>query len=238
MLSFKAIETGYKKSLHQPFTYDLEKGERLMIIGANGSGKSTFLKTINGIIPKLSGQILWEDVSITSLSMMERAQKVSTVNTQRPSIPFMRGFDLVLMGRFPHNQFSYAQRSDIDLVHKTFSDLEMSHLSDKLIQECSDGELQLLCIAQAIVQAAPIMLLDEITSHLDVKNTSRVMQVLCQWVADHSSCMIMATHDLHVVKKYATKFLLFKNDNIQVIENNQEIGLPELEMLLQDEKVL
>ena len=144
----------------------------------------------------------------------------------------MKGFDLVSMGRFPHNHFSYSSPSDINLVNQIFSEMAIGYLSDKLIQECSDGELQLLCVARAVVQSTPVMLLDEITSHLDVRNTSQVMELLSKWVTTNSSCIIMATHDLHTVKKYSSKVLLFKEQELRLISNVDQFSIGDLEQLI------
>ena len=116
MLQLEAIETGYKNPFHEPFTTYIERGEFLMVIGANGSGKSTFLKTICGITSLLNGQILLEGNILSKMSLKERALKVSFVNSSRPSISFMTGFDLALMGRFPHNNFTCSNPSDIEIL--------------------------------------------------------------------------------------------------------------------------
>lgn len=226
MIQLKNVEIGYASSLLKVDFSRLESGIAYALVGANGSGKSTFLKTIAGQIPTLAGEILMNDFSLSELTSNNKAKLIAFVPSRFPELANMRSEDFIGLGRTPYlNALGRLTENDKLIVKASMSELNIQHLADKMISELSDGEKQLCGIARAICQETPIILLDEPTSFLDYKNKKIVLEKINQLAKKR--CVIFSSHDLEMVHRTMSNFLVV-NQFAQSIELQTNLTLEDL----------
>jgi len=199
----------------------LNKGELACIMGPNGIGKSTFIRTIAGLQDPISGAVTINNTNIHLISNKERAKLLSVVLTGRPTSNFMTVRDLVELGRYPHTNWQHALGVDDKLiVDRAIAAVDLESESDKLVAELSDGNAQKAMIARALSQDAELIVLDEPTIHLDLRNKLMVLKLLADLSKKYNKSILLASHDLNMMSQLADKLWLFQEDKII-------IGIPE-----------
>ncbi|WP_332448814.1 ABC transporter ATP-binding protein [Methanoculleus sp.] len=175
-------------------TLPVEEGSVFSLLGPNGTGKSTLLKCMAGLIAPSHGRVLLDGRDIGGMQPHEIARRVGFVpQTQVSPFPF-RVRDIVLMGRAPHlSPFAAPSPQDETVAADALDRVGVSHLADRPCTAISGGEWQLVLIARAIAQRPGVLLLDEPTSHLDLGNQMRVLDVI-RGLAEDGITIIVATH--------------------------------------------
>jgi iron complex transport system ATP-binding protein len=213
ILEVNGVEFQYKsKEVLKDIKFHLERNEILSILGPNGVGKTTLLKCMNAILKPKSGVILIEDEDILKLEQIEIARRVGYV-PQRCEPARLTVFDAVLLGRMPHIKWNVSTE-DIMLVESTIKKLNLEHVALRYIDELSGGELQKVGIARAIAQNPKLLLLDEPTSSLDLKNQLDILDTVRDVVRNENVSAIMTMHDLNLAFRYSDKFIFLKNGTI------------------------
>lgn len=197
------------------------KGSLIALVGANGSGKSTLLKTLVGLQNPISGEIKIGGKALKEYARNELAQKLSFVGTHYDMHAMMRVHQVVSYGRYPYtNILGNLQENDKHIIRKAMHDTGIFHLRDAFISEISDGEKQRVLIARSLAQDTDIILLDEPTAFLDVKNKFEILHLLGRLAHEKSKVIIFSSHDLQIV--LGTADLLWFIDKKQIIQ-----GMPE-----------
>jgi iron complex transport system ATP-binding protein len=178
----------------QNLSFSVSRGELICFLGPNGTGKSTLLKCMNGILKPSGGEVYLDGDNLKSLSRGEIARKIGFVPQSQLSVfPFLVR-DVVVMGRTPHMaMFSSPSRGDRAIAEEVMESIGISHLADKSCNMISGGEWQLVLIARALTQQPDILILDEPTSHLDMGNQQRILNVV-HALAFSGLTVIMASH--------------------------------------------
>lgn len=189
--------------------FAVEAGELLAILGPNGVGKTTLLKCINAIHKPGSGAVLVEGRDVLRLRPAEIAASIGYVAQKNEAARFTV-FDAVLMGRTPHLRWK-VRDSDLKIVDAALRRLGLEHLQLRYIDQLSGGELQKVAIARALVQEPRLLLLDEPTSSLDLRNQIAILTMLRRVVDEHGIAGVMTMHDLNTALRFAHKFLLLKD---------------------------
>ncbi|MBC17374.1 MAG: iron ABC transporter ATP-binding protein [Desulfovibrio sp.] len=192
--------------------FNLRGGELLAILGPNGVGKTTLLKCINAIHSPSSGKVMVEDRDVLAMTPDEIALGIGYV-AQKCEAARLTVFDAVLMGRKPHIRWRVGEH-DLKIVDSAIRRLHLDSLSLRYIDQLSGGELQKVAIARAMVQEPKLMLLDEPTSSLDLKNQIDILTMLRRVVDEHRISAVMTMHDLNTALRYADKVLFLKNGRI------------------------
>ncbi len=144
---------------------EIRSGELTCLIGSNGIGKSTLLKTLTGFLPKLDGRLLLDGREIDGLTTRERSKLISIVLTYKPDVQNLSVTEMVGMGRMPYTGFwGKLGVEDQTIVAQSIEMVGITKLKDRMIQTLSDGERQKVMIAKALAQQTPIILLDEPTA--------------------------------------------------------------------------
>ena len=199
----------------------LQHGKLTCLMGPNGIGKSTLIKTLTGVLPPVSGDVVIGSQKINSLNHLQKAQTIAVVLTERPSTGYMNVRELVSLGRFPYTNWQNSfSKEDIEIVDNAIKAVGLSDQSNSPLSELSDGNFQKAIIGRALAQDTSILVLDEPTIHLDVNNKTIVIKLLRELSKDANRSILLSTHDLELAMSFADKLWLF-SDN-EIIE-----GLPE-----------
>ena len=213
-ISCQKLTCGYNgKAVIEEIDLELEPGQIIALLGPNGSGKTTLLRTITGEIPVISGSLAISGQASTELSARDRAKQVAFVPAEeRSEFPFL-GREIVAMGRFPHSEGLFDSEDDKRITAEAMELAECSELADRSIMNVSAGEKQRILIARALAQKAPILLLDEPTSHLDPGHQVSVVK-LARRLAESGLAILTALHDLNLAAHMADAAMLLKDSRV------------------------
>lgn len=193
-------------------SFSLGKHQLTAIMGPNGSGKTTLLRCLNGILEPASGSVSLLDEPISKFSRREVARSISYV-AQRNEPGRMTVFDAVLLGRKPHMGLRVS-KEDLRLTQAAIHRLGLENLSMRYTDSMSGGEYQKVCIARALVGEPRVMLLDEPTASLDLKNQLATLRLLRTIAHGHDMSVLVTMHDLNTAFRYADRFLFLKGGSI------------------------
>ena len=209
----KELTFGYdEKLVLDHLSFEVSKGEILAILGPNGSGKTTLLKCLNMLL-KPKGSFFIDSFDISKFNEKEIAKFVGYVpQIHSPVFPY-KVIDVVVSGRTPYLGFSTPTKKDYDYAYNVLNKLGLTHLADKPYTQLSGGQLRLVLIARALVQQPKVLLLDEPTSHLDLKNKVLVLKILRE-VTSENITVIMSEHDPSLASIFSDKILLMCNGKI------------------------
>ena len=193
-------------------SFSLDRGKVLCILGINGAGKSTLLKCLNRILTPRRGTVLLDGESLNHMSRMKLARRVGHVPQRAPDTR-LSVFETVLMGRKPHMGWK-TELHDYDVVEEIIRKIGLESLAMRPAGDLSGGELQKVVIARALAQTPKMLLLDEPTSSLDLKNQLEVMGLIRDIVKTEGLSAIVAIHDLNIAVRFGDDFLLIKDHRI------------------------
>lgn len=227
VLSTHQLSIGYSKKgkntvVQSDLNLELKAGELVCLIGPNGTGKSTLLRTISGIQKPLNGKIDINDIDIKSISNHEKALKIALVLTDRIEIENATVHDIVSYGRHPYsNWWGKVSEFDHQLVTEAIEMVHLSHKINVCLSELSDGERQRVMIAKSLAQDTPIIMLDEPTAHLDLPNRVEIMLLLHKLTHRTGKAVLLSTHELDMALQAADRIWLITS------ETGVECGVPE-----------
>lgn len=193
-------------------SFTVARGEVVAILGTNGTGKTTLLKCLNRILQPQSGAVMIEGQSLTAFSRNTLAQKLGYVEQQRQGSR-ATVFNAVLMGRKPYIRWDVTAE-DMAIANQALAMLGLSDLALRHLDELSGGELQKVVIARALAQQPEILLMDEPTSSLDLKNQMEVLQITRRISRENDIAVVVAMHDLNLALRFAERFILLKDGAI------------------------
>jgi iron complex transport system ATP-binding protein len=205
-------------------SFAVEKGEVLAILGTNGTGKTTLLKCLNRILTPAAGAVLIKDEPTSAFSRNALAQKMGYVEQQR-SGSRATVFNTVLLGRKPYIRWDITQ-NDMAIAAQALETLGLEEYALRYLDELSGGELQKVVIARALAQEPEILLMDEPTSSLDLKNQLEVLNLVRQISRNRGIAAVVAMHDLNLALRFADRFILLKDKTIYAA-GGSEVMTPE-----------
>lgn len=215
-LEVRNLEFQYRGATARPVLrqigFSVEKGEILMILGPNGVGKTTLLKCLNRIYSPKTGSVLVNRRDISAMGAGEVARHIAYV-AQNNAGARLTVFDAVLMGRTPHIRIK-AGPEDLEKTHGVMAHLNLTHMGTKYLDCLSGGELQKVAIARALVQETGVLLLDEPTASLDLKNQTEILSLIRHIARDHGMAVVMTMHDLNAALRYGDKYLCLKEGRV------------------------
>jgi iron complex transport system ATP-binding protein len=189
------------------------RGELTVLLGPNGVGKSTLLRTLAGLLPPLGGGMLLEDEDLARLRVDERARRVAVVLTDRVQAGLLSAWELVALGRHPHTPMSgKLAAADVAVVGWALAAAGAAALADRPVAELSDGERQRLLTARALAQEPSLMLLDEPTAFLDAPSRVALTGLLRRLARERDMTVVASTHDLELALRVADHVWLLDRD--------------------------
>jgi iron complex transport system ATP-binding protein len=210
-----------KEKIFEGINLEVNKSDVLCILGPNGTGKSTLIKCINGLLNLDSGNIFLNSTNISEMAKTDLAKMVGYIPQSHSSTFAFSVFDVVLMGRAPHlNVTSVPGRKDFKIADKAIESLGISYLKDKTYTEISGGEKQMVLLARVLAQEPKLLLLDEPTSHLDFGNQIRTLDVINR-LSQNGLSIVMTSHYPDHAFLSSNKVAIMKDGGIM------DIGEPE-----------
>ena len=212
-----------KDKIFEDINFTLEDKDVLCILGPNGTGKSTLIKCINGLLKLNKGNILFQNNDIKTMSKVELAKIMGYVpQTHRSTFAFSVS-DVVLLGRAPHLGLTDSPgEKDIKIARKSMEDLGILHLEDKPYTEISGGERQLVILARVLTQQPQMLLLDEPTSHLDFGNQIRTLNIIKK-ISKSGLSVIMTSHYPDHAFISSNKVAILNNGSLMAIGDPEEV---------------
>lgn len=221
-LSIGYLEKKNKRFVAENINSTIYSGELTCLLGANGIGKSTLMRTMAGFQPKLDGNVYIQHKEIESYKERDLATVVSVVLTEKFDIKNMTARQLIGLGRSPYTGFwGNLSNADNKIIDQAISLMKIENLAPRMIHTLSDGERQKVMISKALAQETPIILLDEPTAFLDFPSKVEIMQLLHQLSRSTNKTIFLSTHDLELALQIADKIWLMDK------ENGIKIGTPE-----------
>ena len=212
--------------------FSLKKGEFTSIIGINGIGKSTLLRTLGGVQPSLEGTILINGEPLESLTGLALATEMSVVLTDPLASKNLTVKELIGLGRQPYtNWLGLLTNKDVLIIEEAIQKIGLESVQDRKCFELSDGQLQKVLIARALAQDTPIILLDEPTTHLDLYHKVLVLKTMKQIAHELQKTVIYTTHEIDLAIQLCDKMLILDHPEshfgtpCELIENNSFQGL-------------
>lgn len=224
VISLSQLSVGYTPShpVISDINLELRSGQLACLIGENGIGKSTLLKTLTGFLPKLKGSLLLGNRDIESFSQRELARQVSIVLTQKPDVQNLTIEEIIGLGRSPYTGFFGRLRAeDRKVVDDAIATMGIEKLRGRMIHTLSDGERQKVMIAKALAQETPIILLDEPTAFLDFPSKAETFQSLQRMAHERDKLILLSTHDLELAVRFADSLLEVKKGALQAVSASE-----------------
>ena len=203
MLETKNLSVGYiknnqKQVIVSDISIDVTKNKLIALIGKNGSGKSSFIKTLIGINNKLDGNIFISNKNLNEFSQKELSTKIAYVSSQIIEQNNLTVYNLISLGRLPYtNWFGFLKANDNNKIDEIIDKLNIDNLKDKQFSQLSDGEKQKVLIARALVQDTKIIILDEPSSHLDLAGKYELTNLLKTISETENKIIIFSSHDIN-----------------------------------------
>jgi iron complex transport system ATP-binding protein len=203
LLEARALSFAYAPSLPEVVceaTLALRRGTLAALIGANGSGKSTMIRLLAGLLAPARGAVLFDGVPLTQIAARQRARRIAYVPQTTATVFPLTALEVVLTGRSPYaTRFRFENARDIAVAQDALAAVDAAHLAARSVTELSGGERQLVSLARALAQEPDCLLLDEPAGALDLKHRAGLMRHLRRLRDERNLTALMVTHDLQLL---------------------------------------
>lgn len=235
MLELKNTSIGYTEPLILNANTRLCQGELCLLVGDNGVGKSTLMKTILGQVPPLEGEIFINDKNLKLLDFNEIAKQIAVVFSKKDIPQHYTLVDLISLGRYTHYPY-YFELSEADKtrVNQVIDRLHLGQYWDYPLTALSDGNLQKAFIGRALVQDTPMIILDEPTTFLDEKNKLMILHLLRSLAEEEKKCILFSSHDWRLAMPFAHKMWWITKKKLRsgIVEWEEPIPPPPIDDVL------
>lgn len=203
---------------------ELHKGELIGLIGANGIGKSTLLRTLTKVQPELEGEILINEKNLSEYNSLELAKTLSIVLTESIVSKNLSAIELIALGRQPYtNWIGSLSREDHDKIDSAVLYTQIENYKDKKCYELSDGQLQKVLIARALSQDTDIIILDEPTTHLDIYHKAYVLTLLKTLAEDTNKTILFSSHEIDLAIQLCDKLIVMTENQVLIESPGEHI---------------
>ncbi len=218
IVSTTSLSIGYhSKSEHnsiaENLNLNLASGQLISLVGANGIGKSTLLRTLTGIQKPLKGAVFLNEKNIHDFNSLELAKHLSLVLTEKLPQSNLTVYELIALGRQPYtNWLGNLSSEDHQKINQAIELTHIEHLVTKKHHEISDGQLQIVLIARALAQDTPLIVLDEPTTHLDLQHKVAVFRLLKNLSKETDKCILFSTHDIDLAIQLSDEMIVMTEE--------------------------
>jgi iron complex transport system ATP-binding protein len=221
ILSTSNLSIGYqskkkKNIIAENLNLTFEEGKLISLVGGNGIGKSTLLRTITGIQKPLAGTVTLKEKEIHLYDSLSLAQNLSLVLTEKLPPSNLTVFELIALGRQPYtNWLGKLSAEDLEKINQAITLTHIEHLLDKKHHEISDGQLQIVLIARALAQDTPLIILDEPTTHLDLFHKVSIFKLLKKLSQETNKCILFSTHDIDLAIQLSDEMIVMSESSVE-----------------------
>lgn len=223
MIEVKNLSAGYfGQKIIKDVTLEFRPGEVLVLLGPNGSGKSTFLKTALGLLPLISGEILYDGVNMKQMKRKEIAQKAAFLSQSR-NTPSIQALKMVLHGRFPY--LSYPRqysKEDREIAKRAMELTGSDEYALSNVSELSGGQRQGVYLAMALAQDTETIFMDEPTTYLDINRQLQIMKTAKQ-LAKEGKAVVLVLHDIALALGGADRVAVFADGQLRTCDTPQAV---------------
>lgn len=220
LLECKDLLVGYGKALPSmkfPFDFSLASGNVVALMGENGCGKSSLLKTFAGLLAPVAGEVSLEGKFLTEWAPRERAQEISLVRMSSAVPPRMSVSEFVRLGRSPYSGiFDSRTEEDNRIVENSMALLDVANFANRPIAELSDGERSRVFLAEAVAQQVKILLLDEPNAFLDIPRSHALFRLLKKIAVERQMGIVVSTHSVEYAERYCDKIMVVNGGTVKV----------------------
>ena len=220
LLECKDLLVGYGKALPSmkfPFDFSLASRNVVALMGENGCGKSSLLKTFAGLLAPVAGEVSLEGKSLTEWAPRERAQEISLVRMSSAVPPRMSVSEFVRLGRSPYSGiFDSRTEEDNRIVENSMALLDVANFANRPIAELSDGERSRVFLAEAVAQQVKILLLDEPNAFLDIPRSHALFRLLKKIAVERQMGIVVSTHSVEYAERYCDKIMVVNGGTVKV----------------------
>ena len=218
---------------------NLARGKLIALIGENGIGKSTLLRTLTGIQKPLSGTVFLNEKDIQTFDALSLAQNLSLVLTEKLPPSNLTVFELIALGRQPYtNWIGRLSNEDLEKINDAIQLTQIEHLISKKHFEISDGQLQKVLVARALAQDTPLIILDEPTTHLDLFHKVSLFKLLKKLSLETNKCVLFSTHDIDLAIQLADEMVVMTQDFVIQDEPCNLIEKGIFDLLFKNEQIV
>lgn len=220
ILKTENLSIGYKLKketsvIANTINIELKQGELIGLVGANGIGKSTLLRTLTSLQQPLSGSIYLNEKSLDNYSSVELAKNMSLVLTEQLMSKNLSVFELIALGRQPYtNWVGNLSEDDISIINKSIEQTNLSELKHRKCFELSDGQLQKVMIARALTQDTDLIILDEPTTHLDMYHKAYILKLLQKLAKDTNKTILFSSHEIDLAIQLCDSMIVMTSSNV------------------------
>ncbi|MCZ4318350.1 ABC transporter ATP-binding protein [Aequorivita viscosa] len=230
ILEARNLSVGYSTKdadsvIAEAVNFSISKGELVGLVGANGIGKSTLLRTLTGMQNALDGTIFLNGRNLNEYSSFQLATHLSVVLTEAPASKNLSVLEMISLGRQPYtNWIGTLSEEDKKAINFALEATETTTLAHRKCYELSDGQMQRVAIARALAQDTPIIILDEPTTHLDIYHRAYVLKLLKKLASETQKTILFSTHEIDLAIQLTDKLLVmatnatYFNDPCKLIE--------------------
>lgn len=220
ILQTKDLKIGYTSKqgetvVASDINIELHKGELIGLVGANGIGKSTLLRTLTNVQDPLGGDVFINSKSILEYQPIELAKQMSLVLTEHVASKNLSVFELVALGRQPYtNWVGNLSEADIQIVNQSISHTNLEDLRHKKCYELSDGQLQKVMIARALSQDTDLIILDEPTTHLDMYHKAYILKLLQKLAKETNKTILFSSHEIDLAIQLCNTMIVMTKEEV------------------------
>ena len=221
ILKTESLTIGYPQKKQDNIIFSninlsIGKGKLISVLGKNGIGKSTLLRTLCKVQKPITGTIYFEGKELNSYSENDLSKKLSVVLTERLPESQLTVFELIALGRQPYtNWIDTLSITDLEKIETAIKQTEIEHLKNQRFYELSDGQLQRVLIARALAQDTDVIILDEPTAHLDMHQTINIFSLLQQLVKQTNKTISVSSHEINLALQLSDEIILLTENNLQ-----------------------
>jgi iron complex transport system ATP-binding protein len=243
ILTSTNLSIGYKSKLRdnvvaKNINLKLEAGKLIALIGENGIGKSTLLRTLSGLKKPLSGDVYLNNKNLQEYRPLDLSQNLSLVLTEKLPTSNLTVFELIALGRQPYtNWIGKLNPEDLEKINEAIALTQIEHLSDKKYYEISDGQFQNVLIARALAQDTPLIILDEPSTHLDLFHKVSLFKLLKKLAAESNKCILFSTHDIDLAIQLSNEIIVMTEDFLVQDQPCNLISKGVFDTLFKDENI-
>jgi iron complex transport system ATP-binding protein len=220
LLSTSNLSIGYKSKtklnvIASDINLNLESGKLISLIGENGIGKSTLLRTLSGLKKPLDGTVLLNSKDLKEYDQIDLAQNLSLVLTEKLPPSNLTVFELIALGRQPYtNWIGKLTNTDLEQINQAIALSQIAHLAQKKYYEISDGQFQNVLVARALAQDTSIIILDEPSTHLDLFHKVALFKLLKKLASESNKCILFSTHDIDLAIQLSDEMIVMTAEKV------------------------